>query len=128
MPQDGVDATEAQGRAPACFAAKTLEDASSRKCACCESELKPFTDASDGVVMMAPMVSGGAATGGAMCWLKKKVRCIEAATRMGRQKRLESEYDPGEEIGLGKFRSVRLCRAKNGGGELFVCKVLAQER
>jgi serine/threonine protein kinase len=38
--------------------------------------------------------------------------------------RLESQYDLGEEIGQGKFGSVRLCRAKNRGGEEFACKAL----
>ncbi|VAI18502.1 unnamed protein product [Triticum turgidum subsp. durum] len=53
----------------------------------------------------------------------RKVGCIESATRIGRKKRLEAEYELGDEIGQGKFGSVRICRAK-AGGEEFACKAL----
>ncbi|CAD6245560.1 unnamed protein product [Miscanthus lutarioriparius] len=57
--------------------------------------------------------------------LKRKVGCIDSATRIGRRKRLESEYDLGEEIGHGKFGSVRVCRPKAARGEEeFACKAL----
>ncbi|CAL5063969.1 unnamed protein product [Urochloa decumbens] len=76
-----------------------------------------------GVVMTAPPASGRAAPDSPGRGLKRKLGCIESATRMGRKKRLESEYELGAEIGQGKFGSVRICRAKVGGEE-FACKAL----
>ncbi|CAL5081845.1 unnamed protein product [Urochloa decumbens] len=76
-----------------------------------------------GVVMTAPPASGRAAPDSPGRGLKRKLGCIESATRMGRKKRLESEYELGDEIGQGKFGSVRICRAK-AGGEEFACKAL----
>nr|CAB3453642.1 unnamed protein product [Digitaria exilis] len=76
-----------------------------------------------GVVMTAPPASGRAAPDSPGRGLKRKLGCIDSATRMGRKKRLESEYELGEEIGQGKFGSVRICRAK-AGGEEFACKAL----
>ncbi|KAL6859081.1 hypothetical protein ACP4OV_018083 [Aristida adscensionis] len=119
---------------PACSAAMSLQDLASRKRACRESDPphSPGDGASPGppaaaaaaVVMTAPAASGGAAAEVLRDrGLKRKVGCIEAATRMGRRRRLESEYDLGEEIGQGKFGCVRVCRAK-AGGEEFACKAL----
>nr|CAB3457300.1 unnamed protein product [Digitaria exilis] len=76
-----------------------------------------------GVVMTAPPASGRAAPDSPGRGLKRKLGCIDSATRMGRKKRLESEYELGEEIGQGKFGSVRICRAKAGGEEV-ACKAL----
>ncbi|KQJ90577.1 serine/threonine-protein kinase PEPKR2 [Brachypodium distachyon] len=76
-----------------------------------------------GVVMTAPPTSGMAAPDSPGRGLKRKVGCIESATRIGRKKRLDSEYALGDEIGQGKFGSVRICRAK-AGGEEFACKAL----
>jgi serine/threonine protein kinase len=75
------------------------------------------------VVMTAPPASGRAAPDSPTRGLKRKLGCIEPATRMGRKKRLESEYELGAVIGQGKFGSVRICRAK-AGGEEFACKSL----
>jgi len=80
-------------------------------------------------VMTAPAASGASASAGFLPGrgLKRKVGCIDSATRIGRRKRLESEYDLGEEIGHGKFGSVRVCRARAGaprGEEEFACKAL----
>ncbi|CAM0951761.1 unnamed protein product [Alopecurus aequalis] len=77
-----------------------------------------------GVVMTAPPASGRAAPDSPGRGLKRKVGCIESATRIGRKKRLESEYELGAEIGHGKFGSVRICRALKAGGEEFACKAL----
>ncbi|MQM01443.1 hypothetical protein Taro_034200 [Colocasia esculenta] len=55
--------------------------------------------------------------------LKRKLGCIESATRIGRKKKLEQEYVLGQEIGQGKFGSVRLCRSR-ATGEEFACKTL----
>ncbi|KAL6661262.1 hypothetical protein ACP70R_000646 [Stipagrostis hirtigluma subsp. patula] len=121
-----------KGAPPACSAAMSLQDLASRKRACRDSEPHPAcADATAGaspgppaVVMTAPAASGGAAAEVLRGrGLKRKVGCIEAATRMGRRRRLESEYDLGEEIGQGKFGCVRVCRAK-AGGEEFACKAL----
>ncbi|KAM0905157.1 hypothetical protein ACQ4PT_017535 [Festuca glaucescens] len=113
-----------KGAPPACPAGRSLQDAASRKRACRGSEPNRCGADASGVVMTAPPASGGAAAESAGRGVKRKVGCIDAATRMGRRKRLESEYDLGEEIGQGKFGSVRLCRAKNRRGEEFACKAL----
>ncbi|CAK9163155.1 unnamed protein product [Ilex paraguariensis] len=55
--------------------------------------------------------------------LKRKIGCIDAATRMGRKKKIEQEYDLGAVIGQGKFGSVVLCRSK-ASGEECACKML----
>jgi serine/threonine protein kinase len=73
--------------------------------------------------MMPPPASGREAPDSPTRGLKRKLGCIESATRMGRKKRLESEYELGAEIGQGKFGSVRICHAK-AGGEEFACKAL----
>jgi serine/threonine protein kinase len=115
-----------KGVPPVCPAGRSLQDAASRKRACRESGPNRCGADASGVVRTAPPASGGAAAEGAGRGVKRKVGCIDAATRMGRRKRLESEYVLGEEIGQGKFGSVRLCRAKNGGrgGEELACKAL----
>lgn len=57
--------------------------------------------------------------------LKRKIGCIDAATQMGRKKKIEQDYDLGVIIGQGKFGSVRLCRSKVNGEE-FACKTLCK--
>ncbi|CAL5013041.1 unnamed protein product [Urochloa decumbens] len=126
-----------KGAPPACSAARSLQDLASRKRACRGSD--PHHSPRDGAtaaaaaVMTAPAASGASASPGVLPGrgLKRKVGCIDNATRIGRRKRLESEYDLGEEIGHGKFGSVRVCRAKNGLGtarlgeeDEFACKAL----
>ncbi|RCV31538.1 hypothetical protein SEVIR_6G192300v4 [Setaria viridis] len=120
-----------KGAPPACSAARSLQDLASRKRACRGSDphQPPRAGATAGppaVVMTAPAASGASASAGVLPGrgLKRKVGCIDSATRIGRRKRLESEYDLGEEIGHGKFGSVRVCRAKAGGEEEFACKAL----
>ncbi|XP_042501985.1 serine/threonine-protein kinase PEPKR2 [Macadamia integrifolia] len=54
---------------------------------------------------------------------KRKIGCIDAATQLGRKKKIEQEYVLGSAIGRGKFGSVRLCRSKASGAEL-ACKTL----
>uniref|UniRef100_A0A6N2LVU0 Protein kinase domain-containing protein n=1 Tax=Salix viminalis TaxID=40686 RepID=A0A6N2LVU0_SALVM len=48
---------------------------------------------------------------------------IDAATPLGRNKKIEKEYDLGAQIGQGKFGLVVLCRSKVTGEE-FACKML----
>lgn len=55
--------------------------------------------------------------------LKRKIGCIDAATQLGRKKKINEEYDLGATIGQGKFGSVILCRSK-ATGEQFACKML----
>ncbi|KAH9288408.1 hypothetical protein KI387_032525 [Taxus chinensis] len=55
--------------------------------------------------------------------LKRKVGCIEAATQFGRNRKIESDYYMGQELGKGKFGLVRLCKSKATGEEL-ACKTL----
>ncbi|OMO85201.1 hypothetical protein CCACVL1_10361 [Corchorus capsularis] len=55
--------------------------------------------------------------------LKRKIGCIDAATKLGRKKKIEQDYDLGAMIGCGRFGSVVLCRSKVNGEE-FACKTL----
>lgn len=55
--------------------------------------------------------------------LKRKIGCIDSATRLGRKKKIDQDYELGEIIGQGKFGSVILCR-KKVTGEQFACKTL----
>ncbi|XP_062199093.1 serine/threonine-protein kinase PEPKR2-like [Phragmites australis] len=128
-----------KGARGACSLAGSLHDApAARKRTCREPKQRPekkrppsaggdavgdASSARGGVVMTAPPASGRAAPDSPGRGLKRKLGCIESATRMGRKKRLESEYELGGEIGQGKFGSVRICRAK-AGGEEFACKAL----
>ncbi|CAL9133581.1 hypothetical protein MUK42_15902 [Musa troglodytarum] len=73
-----------------------------------------------GVVMTAPPI-GCSLPGAPGRGLKRKLGCIDSATRIGRKKKVEHEYVLGREIGQGKFGSVRLCRSR-ASGEEFACK------
>ncbi|THU62945.1 hypothetical protein C4D60_Mb01t10490 [Musa balbisiana] len=75
-----------------------------------------------GVVMTAP-ASGRSAADSPGRGLKRKLGCVESATRIGRKKKLENEYVLGRQIGKGRFGSVRLCWSKVNGEE-FACKTL----
>lgn len=56
--------------------------------------------------------------------LKRKIGCIDEATRMGRSVRIENDYLTGKStIGQGKFGSVTVCRARAGGVD-YACKTL----
>lgn len=57
--------------------------------------------------------------------LKRKIGCLDAATRMGRKKKIEQDFELGETIGQGKFGSVVKCRNKTSGEE-FACKILTK--
>lgn len=76
-----------------------------------------------GVVTAPPcgsLPSGSPARG-----LKRKIGCIDAATRTGRKKKIEQDYYLGATIGKGKFGSVRMCWSK-ASGEVFACKTLSK--
>lgn len=55
--------------------------------------------------------------------LKRKIGCIDAATQMGRKKKIDEEYDMGATIGKGKFGSVVFCQSKSSQ-EQYACKTL----
>ncbi|KAL8097436.1 hypothetical protein AgCh_030534 [Apium graveolens] len=55
--------------------------------------------------------------------LKRKIGCIDLATRMGRKKKIELDYVLGEVIGKGKFGSVVRCRSLSCGEEV-ACKTV----
>lgn len=55
--------------------------------------------------------------------IKRKIGCIDVATRMGRKKKIEDDYITGATIGQGKFGSVWLCRSRVSGVE-YACKTL----
>ncbi|KAL9231909.1 hypothetical protein vseg_007070 [Gypsophila vaccaria] len=57
--------------------------------------------------------------------LKRKIGCIDAATRTGRKKKIEQDYYLGAIIGKGKFGSVRMCWSKVNG-EVLACKTLSK--
>ncbi|GJN15929.1 hypothetical protein PR202_gb02876 [Eleusine coracana subsp. coracana] len=121
-----------KGAPPACSAARSLQDLASRKRFCRESD--PHSPRPDGgprgappaAVMTAPAASGASASAVPGRGHKRKVGCIDSATRLGRRKRLDSEYELGDEIGHGKFGRVRACRARVPGGEdeELACKAL----
>ncbi|PIN17683.1 Ca2+/calmodulin-dependent protein kinase, EF-Hand protein superfamily [Handroanthus impetiginosus] len=103
----------------------SLEDYSRRKKKCKEVAVSKIVDLSRSVV-------NGVATAPACgtshleCpgrGLKRKIGCIEAATRLGRKKKIEQEYELAKTIGRGKFGSVVLCQSKTTGEE-FACKTL----
>ncbi|KAK9077153.1 hypothetical protein SSX86_005489 [Deinandra increscens subsp. villosa] len=55
--------------------------------------------------------------------LKRKSGCLDAATKMGRKKKIEQDFELGQTIGQGKFGSVVKCRNRVSGEE-FACKIL----
>ncbi|KAJ0935156.1 putative protein kinase CAMK-CDPK family [Helianthus annuus] len=55
--------------------------------------------------------------------LKRKIGCLDAATKMGRKKKIEQDFESGQTIGQGKFGSVVKCRNRVSGEE-FACKIL----
>ncbi|KAK4491196.1 hypothetical protein RD792_001928 [Penstemon davidsonii] len=103
----------------------SLEDYSRRKKKCKEVVVLKSVDPSKTVV-------NGVATAPACgtarleCpgrGLKRKIGCIDTATRLGRKKKIDQEYVMDKSLGQGKFGSVVLCRSKVTGEE-FACKTL----
>ncbi|KAL6531700.1 hypothetical protein OROMI_028063 [Orobanche minor] len=103
----------------------SLGDFSRRKKKCKEIRVSKTVDSSRSIV-------NGVATApacGTACLefpgrgLKRKIGCIDTATRMGRKKKIDQEYELTKTLGRGKFGSVVLCRRKTTGEE-FACKIL----
>ncbi|KAI3445772.1 hypothetical protein Pfo_002437 [Paulownia fortunei] len=103
----------------------SLEDYSRRKKKCKEVVVSNIVDLSRSVingVVTAP-ACGAASLELPGRGLKRKIGCIDAATRLGRKKKIDQEYELAKTIGKGKFGSVVLCRSK-ATGEEFACKTL----
>lgn len=90
------------------------EDAGAEPIASCKSRLA-------GIATAPPCGSSSLVAPGR--GLKRKIGCIDVATRMGRKKKIEDDYISGDTIGQGKFGSVWLCRSRDSGVE-FACKTL----
>ncbi|KAL3635330.1 hypothetical protein CASFOL_019877 [Castilleja foliolosa] len=104
----------------------SLGDFSRRKKKCKEVVISKIVDSSRSIVngvATAPACSGAARLESPCRGLKRKIGCIDAATRLGRKKKIEHDYELAESIGQGKFGSVVLCRSKLTGEE-FACKIL----
>ncbi|XP_022858451.1 serine/threonine-protein kinase PEPKR2 [Olea europaea var. sylvestris] len=103
----------------------SLEDYSRRKKKCREvvsvKNADSYRSLVTGVVTAPPC--GTACLNSPARGLKRKIGCIDVATRLGRKKKIEQEYELGETIGRGKFGSVVYCRCK-ASGEYFACKTL----
>ncbi|XVF01527.1 hypothetical protein REPUB_Repub04eG0096500 [Reevesia pubescens] len=103
----------------------SLEDYSRQKKKCKEDEVKvavgSITSAVKGIATAPPC--GSASSEPLNRGIKRKIGCIDAATRLGRKKKIEQDYDLGATIGCGKFGYVVLCRSKVNGEE-FACKML----
>ncbi|XP_057976951.1 serine/threonine-protein kinase PEPKR2-like [Malania oleifera] len=103
----------------------SFEEYSRQRKKCKEDVVKEIVGSSRsvviGVVTAPPCGVGCSDTQGR--GLKRKIGCLDAATRMGRKKKIEQDYDLGAMIGQGKFGSVVLCRSKVTGEE-FACKTL----
>lgn len=112
-----------KGTKSSSFVESNLSDGQKCKKKCREMEkVGSRNGGGGGVVMTAPPI-GCSLPGTPARGLKRKLGCIDSATRIGRKKKLEHEYVLGREIGQGKFGSVRLCRSK-ASGEEFACKTL----
>ncbi|XP_041014514.1 serine/threonine-protein kinase PEPKR2-like isoform X2 [Juglans microcarpa x Juglans regia] len=102
----------------------SLESSSRHKKKCKEDDIKEVSSSKNifqGIVTAPPCRStcpNPPARG-----LKRKIGCIDAATQMGRKKKIDQDYELGVIIGKGKFGSVTLCRNKVSG-EQFACKTL----
>ncbi|XP_019168973.1 PREDICTED: serine/threonine-protein kinase PEPKR2-like [Ipomoea nil] len=103
----------------------SLEDYSRRRKKCKEVVVKDDAvtrkSVVTGVVTAPPCGSEHSNTPGR--GLKRKIGCLDAATRLGRKKKIDQDYELGEIIGKGKFGSVMLCRSKLSGQQ-FACKTL----
>ncbi|EOX98708.1 hypothetical protein QUC31_015029 [Theobroma cacao] len=105
----------------------SLEDYSRQKKKCKEDEVKVAVGSVRSVVrgIVTAPPCGSATLDPSNRGIKRKIGCIDAATTLGRKKKIEQDYDLGATIGCGKFGSVVLCRSKVNGEE-FACKTLCK--
>ncbi|KAL0335065.1 UNVERIFIED_CONTAM: Serine/threonine-protein kinase PEPKR2 [Sesamum radiatum] len=103
----------------------SLEDYSRRKKKCKEVVVSKIVDLGRSIVngVVTAPACGAASLELPGRGLKRKIGCIDAATRLGRKKKIDQEYELAKTIGKGKFGSVLLCRSK-ATGEEFACKTL----
>ncbi|XVE49507.1 hypothetical protein DITRI_Ditri01bG0087900 [Diplodiscus trichospermus] len=103
----------------------SLEDYPRQKKKCKEDEVKVAVGSIMSVVkgIVTAPTCGSASLEPLNRGLKRKIGCIDAATQLGRKKKIDQDYDLGATIGCGKFGSVVLCRNKVNGEE-FACKTL----
>nr|POE76916.1 serine/threonine-protein kinase pepkr2 [Quercus suber] len=102
----------------------SLENSSRHKKKCKEDEVKAVGSCKSvfkGIVTAPPC--GSTCPNSSGRGLKRKIGCINAATQMGRKKKIEQDYDLVVTIGQGRFGSVMLCRSRVSGEE-FACKIL----
>lgn len=102
----------------------SLENSSRHKKKCKEDEVEEVGSSKNvfqGIITAPPC--GSMRPNSPARGLKRKIGCLDAATQMGRKKKVEQDYDLGVTIGQGKFGSVMLCRSKVSGEE-FACKTL----
>ncbi|KAL8553505.1 hypothetical protein ACS0TY_001991 [Phlomoides rotata] len=103
----------------------SLEDYSRRKKKCKEVVTSKTADSSRSVVngVVTAPACGTARLEFPGRGLKRKIGCIDTATRLGRKKKIDLDYELTKTLGQGKFGSVVLCRSK-ATGEEFACKTL----
>ncbi|XP_073028615.1 serine/threonine-protein kinase PEPKR2-like [Primulina eburnea] len=103
----------------------SLEDYSRRKKKCKEVVVSKIVDSCRSVVngVATAPACGASSLEHPGRGLKRKIGCIDSATRLGRKKKIDQDYELAKTIGKGKFGSVVLCRSK-ATGEEFACKIL----
>ncbi|KAH6813467.1 phosphoenolpyruvate carboxylase-related kinase 2 [Perilla frutescens var. frutescens] len=103
----------------------SLEDYSRRRKKCKEVAISNNVDSARSVVngVATAPACGTARLEFSGRGLKRKIGCIDTATRLGRKKKIDQEYELDRTLGKGKFGSVVLCRSK-ATGEEFACKTL----
>ncbi|GFP86794.1 serine/threonine-protein kinase pepkr2 [Phtheirospermum japonicum] len=104
----------------------SLEDYSRRKKKCKEISVSNNIDSNRSVVngVVTAPACGSTSSELQGRGLKRKIGCIDTATRLGRKKKIDLDYELTKtNIGKGKFGSVVLCRSK-ATGEEFACKTL----
>ncbi|EPS69943.1 hypothetical protein M569_04820 [Genlisea aurea] len=114
-----------QPQFPVLWSHFSLEDYPSRRKKCKEIVVSKISDHCRSIlnaVVTAP-ACGTASLEFPGRGLKRKIGCIDAATRFGRKNKISQAFELAETIGKGKFGSVVLCRSK-ATGEAFACKTL----
>ncbi|KAG9135472.1 hypothetical protein Leryth_007217 [Lithospermum erythrorhizon] len=103
----------------------SLEDYSRRKKKCRDSLVKESAVASSNVVtgVATAPPCGGSCLDSLGRGLKRKIGCIDAATRLGRKKKIGQDYEVGKVLGKGRYGSVVMCQRKTTR-EQFACKTL----
>ncbi|KAH6767032.1 phosphoenolpyruvate carboxylase-related kinase 2 [Perilla frutescens var. hirtella] len=122
---DCVNDIDDQTRLTILWSHLSLEDYSRRRKKCKEVAISNNVDSARSVVngVATAPACGTARLEFSGRGLKRKIGCIDTATRLGRKKKIDQEYELDRTLGKGKFGSVVLCRSK-ATGEEFACKTL----